>query len=103
MSLSCPGTTPTFLSKPYTIPSPTAAKLGKKQERSLFPSIFQVSLSVTVYRVYLLIVAGFNTSLTLQTHNKTIPAQPSLGNLLSRLPITLPAPRLHTPKPPKEG
>lgn len=43
---------------------------------------------------------GYNTSLTLQAHNGTIPSQPALGALLSNFPITLPAPHLSTPKNP---
>jgi len=48
-------------------------------------------------------VSGFNTSITLQAHDGTIPAQPALGKLLSHFPITLPAPRLSTPKEPSSG
>ncbi|KAF2471513.1 uncharacterized protein BDR25DRAFT_393166 [Lindgomyces ingoldianus] len=48
-------------------------------------------------------ISGYNTSLTLQTHNGTIPSQPSLGFALSHLPVTLPTPRLHGPKPPSDG
>lgn len=40
---------------------------------------------------------GFNTSLTMQAHNGTIPSQPALGHLLSRFPITVPAPHMSTP------
>ncbi|KAH9881369.1 hypothetical protein IAQ61_000093 [Plenodomus lingam] len=47
-------------------------------------------------------VSGFNTSVTLQAHNGTIPAQPGLGNLLSHFPVTLPAPHLSTPKAPSD-
>lgn len=50
----------------------------------------------------LLIPSGFNTSLTLQTHNGTIPAQPALGFALSHLPITFPAPHLSSPKDPED-
>ncbi|CAI6338597.1 unnamed protein product [Periconia digitata] len=48
-------------------------------------------------------ISGYNTSLTLQTHNKTIPSQPSLGAVLANFPITLPAPSLSTPKNPGDG
>ncbi|KAI8934029.1 hypothetical protein NX059_008797 [Plenodomus lindquistii] len=47
-------------------------------------------------------VSGFNTSVTLQAHNGTVPAQPALGNLLANFPITLPAPHLSTPKEPSD-
>lgn len=50
----------------------------------------------------LILESGFNTSLTLQAHNGTIPAQPALGNLLSNFPITLPAPHLSSPKEPSD-
>lgn len=45
-------------------------------------------------------ISGFNTSITIQGHEGTIPAQPGLGRLLSRFPITIPAP--HVSGPPKE-
>jgi hypothetical protein len=48
-------------------------------------------------------ISGFNTSVTLQAHNGTIPAQPGLSHLLSKYPITVPAPHLKHPKEPGEG
>ncbi|KAF1358264.1 hypothetical protein EJ07DRAFT_124434 [Lizonia empirigonia] len=42
-------------------------------------------------------ISGFNTSLTMQAHNGTIPSQPALGHLLSQFPITVPAPHMSTP------
>ncbi|KAF2198402.1 hypothetical protein GQ43DRAFT_378707 [Delitschia confertaspora ATCC 74209] len=48
-------------------------------------------------------ISGFNTSLTLQTHNNTIPAQPNLGFILSKLPVTLPTPHMRTPKSPDDS
>ncbi|KAF1921790.1 hypothetical protein BDU57DRAFT_489898 [Ampelomyces quisqualis] len=48
-------------------------------------------------------ISGFNTSVTLQAHNGTIPAQPGLSHLMSKYPITLPAPHLSQPKPPTDG
>lgn len=48
-------------------------------------------------------ISGFNTSITLQAHNGTVPAQPALGNLLSRYPYTIPAPHLSHPKDPNNG
>jgi hypothetical protein len=47
-------------------------------------------------------VSRFNTSLTLQTHAGTIPAQPALGSLLSKFPITFQTPSLSTPKKPSD-
>ena len=41
-------------------------------------------------------ISGFNTSLTMQAHNGTIPSQPALGHLLSQFPITVPAPHMST-------
>lgn len=37
---------------------------------------------------------GFNTTLTLKTHKDTIPSQPALGEVLSRLKLDLPTPKL---------
>lgn len=48
-------------------------------------------------------ISGFNTSITLQADEGTVPAQPSLGKLLSKYPFTLPAPHLSTPKEPNDG
>ncbi|KAJ4294260.1 hypothetical protein N0V90_007950 [Kalmusia sp. IMI 367209] len=47
-------------------------------------------------------ISGYNVSLTLQAHKLTIPSLPALGSILSNFPITLPAPRLSTPKPPSD-
>jgi len=43
---------------------------------------------------------GFNTTLTLKTHNGTIPSQPGLGEALSSLKIEIPTPKLTPPKNP---
>lgn len=48
-------------------------------------------------------ISGFNTSVTLQAHKRTIPALPGLSALLAKYPITLPAPHLSHPKPPSDG
>jgi hypothetical protein len=45
-------------------------------------------------------LSGYNTTLTFRTHEGTVPSQPSFGKALSHFSITIPAPRLHTPKPP---
>lgn len=42
-------------------------------------------------------VSGFNTTLTLQIHENTIPHQPKLGKALSKFKIELPTPRLSIP------
>ncbi|KAF4314543.1 hypothetical protein GTA08_BOTSDO01153 [Botryosphaeria dothidea] len=39
-------------------------------------------------------LSGFNTTLTLKTHKDTIPSQPALGEVLSRLKLDLPTPKL---------
>lgn len=48
-------------------------------------------------------ISGFNTSITLQAHNGTVPAQPGLGHLMSKYPVTIPAPHLSHPKEPGDG
>jgi hypothetical protein len=48
-------------------------------------------------------VSGFNTTLTFKTHEGTIPVQPNLGRALSNFAITIPIPKLSTPKKPEEG
>lgn len=42
-------------------------------------------------------LSGFNTSITLRTHRGSIPSQPLLGEALSKLNITVSAPRLRLP------
>lgn len=45
-------------------------------------------------------ISGWNTTLTLQTHNATVPALPTLGRALSQFPITFATPRLGNSEPP---
>jgi hypothetical protein len=47
-------------------------------------------------------ISGFNTSLTLQTHAGTFPAQPALGRAFETFNFTFPTPRLSNPKPPDD-
>jgi hypothetical protein len=42
-------------------------------------------------------ISGFNTTLTFQTHQGSIPTQPELGKALSKLTIEIPTPRLSLP------
>jgi hypothetical protein len=42
-------------------------------------------------------MVGWNTTLTLKTHNDTIPSQPMIGRALAWLGINLPTPRLKPP------
>lgn len=58
------------------------------------PTLFHPNPQLTQQR------AGFNTSITLATHPGSIPHQPSLGQALSSLPITIPTPKLTPPKNP---
>lgn len=48
-------------------------------------------------------ISGFNTTLTFQTHEGSIPKQPGLGKALSKFAITLDTPKLSTPGGGKEG
>jgi hypothetical protein len=43
-------------------------------------------------------ISGYNTTLTLQTHESTIPSQPNLGRALSTLKIVIDAPKLSKPQ-----
>ena len=52
------------------------------------------------YSTVRLTLLGYNTSITIQAHNGTIPAQPALGHLMSKFPYTLPTPHLSGPKDP---
>ncbi|KAF5869330.1 putative pre-rrna processing protein [Botrytis fragariae] len=42
-------------------------------------------------------VSGFNTTLTFETHEGSIPYQPKLGKALGKFAVTMPTPRLSTP------
>jgi len=42
-------------------------------------------------------ISGYNTTLTFQTHNESIPNQPAIGEALSKFAIEIPTPRLSTP------
>ncbi len=42
-------------------------------------------------------ISGFNTTLTFQTHNESIPFRPDIGKALSKFVIEIPTPRLSTP------
>ncbi|KAL3427683.1 hypothetical protein PVAG01_01192 [Phlyctema vagabunda] len=42
-------------------------------------------------------ISGYNTTLTFQTHEGSIPNQPKLGKALSRFKIEIPTPKLSTP------
>jgi len=48
-------------------------------------------------------ISGYNTTLTFQTHQNSIPYQPKIGEALSRFPIEIPTPRLSTPGDGKEA
>ena len=47
-----------------------------------------------------LMFLGYNTSLTLRTHNGTIPSLPNIGHALSNFSVDIPTPRLKPPKNP---
>jgi len=44
-------------------------------------------------------LSGYNTTLTLRTHEASIPSQPALGRALSKFEFELPTPRLGSPRP----
>ena len=48
-------------------------------------------------------ISGYNTTLTLKTHNGTIPAQPRLGRALSNLEVVIDTPKLSLPGFPGHG
>ena len=47
-------------------------------------------------------ISGWNTTLSLKTHEATIPSQPALGRALSKFEIELPVPHLRIPAPPSD-
>ena len=48
-------------------------------------------------------ISGYNTTLTLRTHESSIPSQPSLGKALSKFEVEIATPKLHPPKDPSHG
>src|SRR6185369_14040519 len=83
-----------------------AARKGRQSEKSSSPNTYPVRPLPTSQKLDCVTNPsnpGFNTSLTLQAHKKSIPAQPALGSLLSKFPITLPAPHLSSPREPNDG
>ncbi|KAL2135641.1 hypothetical protein VTI74DRAFT_7591 [Chaetomium olivicolor] len=47
-------------------------------------------------------LSGYNTTVTVRTHRDSIPSLPHLGETLSHLSLTLPAPRIHVPADPSD-
>jgi hypothetical protein len=50
-----------------------------------------------------MLVPGYNTTLSLQTYEGTIPSLPQLGRALSSIEIELPTPELKFPKNPNHN
>lgn len=48
-------------------------------------------------------ISGYNTTLTLKTHEGSIPSQPALGKALSNLEIVIDTPKLFPARPPGDG
>lgn len=48
-------------------------------------------------------ISGYNTTLTLKTHESSIPSQPALGRALSNLEVVIDTPRLFPPGSPGDG
>ena len=48
-------------------------------------------------------ISGLNTTLTLKTHESTIPSQPALGRALSSLEVVIDAPNISAPQIPGDG
>ena len=100
-----PGNNTNILISAVWDPSTNGGEKGKevgKELLSQYVSGMLVSLPQCTVSTHIL-YPGYNTSLTLQAHSGSIPAQPALGKLLSNFPVTLPAPHLSTPKEPSDG
>jgi hypothetical protein len=48
-------------------------------------------------------LSGFNTTITVQAHEQSVPAAPYIGRLLSRFPIERAMPHMSGPKEPSDG
>lgn len=47
-------------------------------------------------------ISGYNTTISLRTHKGTLPSQPALGKALEGFTVTIPTPRMHSPKSPTD-
>lgn len=56
-----------------------------------------------ILKLLLILVAGLNTTVAIQSHRKSIPSLPDLGEALSVLNITVPVPRMNIPGSPGSG
>lgn len=72
----------TALWDPYTLGSERAAAVGREL--------------LSQY------ISGWNTTLTLQMHNASIPSLPGIGRALSNFPVKFPTPRLGSPASPSK-
>lgn len=48
-------------------------------------------------------ISGFNTTITLRTHEGSVPNQPGLGKALAKFAVDVPTPDLGPPHPPSDG
>lgn len=71
---------------------------------SYSPSIFLVSFKEPFsFLQFLITVAGYNTTVTVRTHEGTIPGLPKLGKALSKLGLEVQIPRVPVPHAPGTG
>ena len=94
-----PGRNEDILVKATWDPSGLSGNRGINIGRELLSQYISGQCSVVPYKS-ILIVIGYNTSLTLRTHSGTIPSQPRLGSALSLIEVQIPTPKLKQPKNP---
>lgn len=97
-----PGSNNNLLAEALWDPATSSGKAGQDQGRELLSQYISGKLHAFFpsIRPWLTRSAGFNTTLTLKTHNGTIPSQPALGKALSQFEIDIPTPKLQPPKNP---
>ena len=97
-----PGRNDNLLAEALWDPWTSSGRAGLDQGRELLSQYISGTLQALIFlsQPGLTRFVGFNTTLTLKTHNGTIPSQPSLGKALSLFEIEIPTPRLQPPKNP---
>ena len=97
-----PGNNDNLMVEALWDPATTSGKAGLDQGRELLSQYISGILYGLGFSNEQILTRflGYDTTLTLKTHNGTIPSQPALGKALSKFEIDIPTPRLQPPKNP---
>lgn len=94
-----PGANHNILVHLWWDPSKYSGKIGVDHGREFMSQFISGNHYISTLSS-LLILLGFNTTVTIRTHNGTIPALPRLGSALNKIEIDMPTPKLTPPKSP---